>query len=401
MKPFLLNFIKTKTFFFLATSILLPAYSQIHTSTIHTGNPLTKSQPVTVEFFFQPGCEECIEVKEYVLPEISDMFGASITVLEYNTNVKTNYLRLTTLMDKAGVKGNENVSIFINEHVYLGGISEIRDQLAWCIGESLANTGSRKHPVSENQHNRDGEAILAQRLKTFTITAVALAGLADGFNPCAFTAIIFFASLLTMSKRKHKDILIMGTAFCASVFFTYLALGFGIFGGLRALPLHGMPTIIIKWSMAVLLAILAFLSFRDAWRYRNSGNSRDITLRLPDSIINRIHSVLRKRVTSGKLLIGALTAGFIVTLIESVCTGQLYLPTLVYLSGHEIHYKKALSLLLLYNLAFITPLILVLAAVYLGAKNNKLTKWSRNNAVQGKIGMGIVFIILAILMLAT
>ena len=139
-----------------------------------------------------------------------------------------------------------------------------------------------------------------------------------------------------------------------------------------------------KWSMAVLLAILAFLSFRDAWRYRNSGNSRDITLRLPDSIINRIHSVLRKRVTSGKLLIGALTAGFIVTLIESVCTGQLYLPTLVYLSGHEIHYKKALSLLLLYNLAFITPLILVLAAVYLGAKNNKLTKWSRNNAVQGK-----------------
>ena len=57
--------------------------------------------------------------------------------------------------------------------------------------------------------------------------------------------------------------------------------------------------------------------------------------------------------------------------------------------------------MLLYNVMFVVPLVVVTAASFLGARNQRLVDWSRTNVVWSKSLMGAFFAALAILMVAT
>ena len=85
----------------------------------------------------------------------------------------------------------------------------------------------------------------------------------------------------------------------------------------------------IEIVLIALLLLFALLSFRDAWRFRRSGKSSSVTLQLPEKVKNRIHAVMWSGLKFRYLLPGAFTVGVLVTVLESVCTGQVYLPTLV------------------------------------------------------------------------
>jgi len=53
---------------------------------------------------------------------------------------------------------------------------------------------------------------------------------------------------------------------------------------------------------------------------------------------------------------------------------------------------------LLYNLMFVTPLVLALIAVLLGVRVHSFLALSRRNAVIGKCAMGLFFVLLAIVL---
>ena len=59
----------------------------------------------------------------------------------------------------------------------------------------------------------------------FTLPAVLAAGLADGVNPCAFSAAIMLASVLALGGRRRRSRLAGGLAFCLGSFLTYMAMG--------------------------------------------------------------------------------------------------------------------------------------------------------------------------------
>ena len=74
-------------------------------------------------------------------------------------------------------------------------------------------------------------------LPVLTVGAVVLAGLIDGFNPCAFTVLLLFVSSLLAAAQVRTAqsaaalrgrVLGMGSLYIASVFLTYLALGVGL-----------------------------------------------------------------------------------------------------------------------------------------------------------------------------
>jgi len=69
-----------------------------------------------------------------------------------------------------------------------------------------------------------------------------------------------------------------------------------------------------------------------------------------------------------------LVLGFLVSVFELACTGQVYFPTLVYL--HQVRQSAgSFSYLLLYNFVFILPLLAVFALSYWGVSSQKLTAW--------------------------
>jgi thiol:disulfide interchange protein len=151
--------------------------------------------------------------------------------------------------------------------------------------------------------------------------------------------------------------------------------------------------------MIGVLIVLSALSFRDAWKFRRSGRPQDVTLQLPEGIKRRMHAIVRVRMSSGGLMAGALIAGFLVTLLESVCTGQVYLPTLVFLTRHPDLHGRTWALLALYNLMFIVPLVVVFVAAYRGVRSQRLVEWSKRNVVWGKFLMGLFFLALALVIL--
>ena len=60
--------------------------------------------------------------------------------------------------------------------------------------------------------------------------------------------------------------------------------------------------------------------------------------------------------------------------VEAVCTGQVYLPTIVViLKEVNQHFWRATEFLLFYNLMFILPLVLVCVLTLCGKESPRLT----------------------------
>jgi cytochrome c biogenesis protein CcdA len=149
--------------------------------------------------------------------------------------------------------------------------------------------------------------------------------------------------------------------------------------------------------MLLVLAVFAALSFRDAFRYARSGNASDVTVKLPRPIMLLSHKIMRGSLRAHHLILGSFAAGAAVTALESVCTGQVYVPTLVLVlrSGHSSW--EAVAYLLLYNALFMLPLVVAFVLTHQGLSMQRLLGWSRRNVVISKVLMGLFFVALAVL----
>lgn len=97
------------------------------------------------------------------------------------------------------------------------------------------------------------------------------------------------------------------------------------------------------------------------------------------------------------VLIGALL-GVVVTLIETACTSMWYLPLTSAVAQLEAtgHLRwRAHQLLIVYNLAFVAPLLIVILAASMGIRTEKLLKTGRRSVVWGKALLALLFAMLA------
>ena len=232
----------------------------------------------------------------------------------------------------------------------------------------------------------------------WTFLTVLLAGLADGFNPCAFSIIIVLAGILAVGGRKRRARLLGGWAFCTASFLTYMAMGLGLMRVLRALEGLRLFYDIVMTMLSITLFILGFLSVRDAFRYRKEKVPSAIALQLPDKVKRLIRVVAETSWNGPTVVVTGFGCGFLVTLLDSLCTGQIYVPVLALIS-REAEAWRSLMLLAVYNLAFIAPLIVIFILAAKGADSERMSRWSKRNVFPSKIAMGIVFVILGVLVL--
>jgi hypothetical protein len=80
--------------------------------------------------------------------------------------------------------------------------------------------------------------------------------------------------------------------------------------------------------------------------------------------------------------------------LELACTGQVYLPTIVFVSGVPELKRHAIFYLVLYNLMFIVPLLAVLAVVYFGTTADRVSRFAESNLARVKMGLTILFLVL-------
>ena len=237
-------------------------------------------------------------------------------------------------------------------------------------------------------------------LDTFVTIEVITSGLLDGINPCAFATSLFLISYLLMRHRRRRDIAAIGGAFCLGVFGAYLLFGLGLSFLIDFLNRFTWVKSGLYILFAVISAVLAVLHLRDALIFRRTGKTSDMDMGLSKETHRGIHSKIREFMEHQTWLMvpAAVVLGAVVSSMELACTGQIYLPTLIAINSAGVN-AKSFYLLLLYNVCFILPLLMVTALALFGTGLKAVTTWAQNNVFSTKVTMAALFAVIAVLMI--
>ena len=242
------------------------------------------------------------------------------------------------------------------------------------------------------------ESKTAAAASRWTLPTVLLAGIVDGFNPCSFAIMISLAGILAIGGRKRRARIIGGLAFCAGTFVTYMLMGLGLMQALKALEGLRILHDVVMVSLALALFVLSFFSFRDALKYKKVPVFSVVTLKLPEGVKVLIRKIAMESWSGPAVALAGFGCAFLVTLLDALCTGQVYVPVLALIS-RETGAWRSFALLALYNLAFIVPLVAVFVLASKTTDAFQMAKWSSRNVVPAKIALGILFALLGALAL--
>lgn len=117
----------------------------------------------------------------------------------------------------------------------------------------------------------------------------------------------------------------------------------------------------------------------------------------------RIHKIMgfflrdKQDGNAWRLVLAALAVGFCVSLVEALCTGQVYAPTIVLIMQDPAYRARAVAYLLLYNVMFILPLVLIFVLSVLGYESKGFNDFLKRHLGLTKLLLCAVFLGLFIL----
>lgn len=230
-----------------------------------------------------------------------------------------------------------------------------------------------------------------------TVPTVLGAGVLDGLNPCAFALLVLFATYtLTLvnsvtssgspTALARRRLLGAGSLYVGAVWVTYFLVGLGLFTFLSWL---GEDHLITRIA-AVLALVMALWMVKDillpGW---------GPALAAPHATHGWMHRAMERGGLGGMLL-----AGVLVGICTVPCSGAIYLDIVAVLhaSGGGV---TGLALLALYNLAYIVPLVALLAAVSNRRVLGRLGRWNQANSPWVKAGLALAVIAMSMGLLIT
>ncbi|OGM96882.1 MAG: hypothetical protein A3J46_03885 [Candidatus Yanofskybacteria bacterium RIFCSPHIGHO2_02_FULL_41_11] len=184
---------------------------------------------------------------------------------------------------------------------------------------------------------------------------VGIAALLDSINPCAFSILILTIAFLFSIGQLRSKIIQIGSAYILGIFLIYVLIGLGI---LHALHLFNTPHFMGKLG-AFLLIFLGGINIINEF-----NPNFPIKLKIPASAHHKMAQLMNR-----SSLPTAFGLGILVGLCEFPCTGGPYLMILGLLHD-QATYFRGFGYLILYNLIFISPLVLILMI----AGNETVTK---------------------------
>jgi len=206
-------------------------------------------------------------------------------------------------------------------------------------------------------------------------------GLLDGINPCAIAVLLFFIAFLFSMNRAKAELAKVGLLYIGVIYLTYLGIGLGI---LRAFVFTGAEHLMAKIGAGLLL-VLGLVNIKDYFWYGRWFNLS------PGGIFHQKGKDWLKKATLPSTVVGA----FFVGLCTFPCSGGIYVAILGLLSTRTT-YWSGLGYMLLYNLAFVVPLVVILLGVANKRTAGRLSRWQAGNKRQIKLVTGLIMVGLGI-----
>lgn len=189
------------------------------------------------------------------------------------------------------------------------------------------------------------EIPLIDTLGNWFLPVIAGAAIADSLNPCAFSILFLSIAFLMSLGKERKFILMAGGLYIFGIALVYTLIGVGI---LKVLSFFSIPNVIGVIGAWILVAYSGIGIINEFFP------SFPIKLKIPRKSHETLGKTLHKATIPTALLLGIL-----VGLFEFPCTGGPYLFVLSLLHD-QTTFWVGFMYLLVYNLIFVLPLIIIL-----------------------------------------
>jgi hypothetical protein len=344
--------------------------------------------------FYSPACHRCLEVENNILPLIEKEFKGRIRIERRDITQIENYKFLLSLKQKYKEESKINVPLFFFKGEFLEAKSGLESRLRGFLNKYLGK-----------EHRQQGilpQVDLIRHFNAFNPLIIVGSGLIDGINPCAFTVIVFFISFLALQGYRKRELAVIGLVFIFAVFLAYFLIGLGFFSFLYRMKGFWFFSRIFNLAVGSFSIIMGICALYDFFKFKKTGETEGLLLQLPAAIKNQIHRVIgthyRSRQSAGisGLVSSALITGFLVSILEAVCTGQAYLPTITFVLKASSLKLEAFGYLLLYNLMFIMPLLAILFSALWGISSAQFSGLLKKNFLSIKLLLAVLFLGLGI-----
>ena len=219
-----------------------------------------------------------------------------------------------------------------------------------------------------------------------TLSTIFISAIVDSINPCAIGVMVLLLSMFVTLAYRRAKMLFMGLVYIGAIFIVYFLAGLGLSAFLSKIP--QMIAVYISLFVALLVVCAGLVEIKDFFWY-----GRGFSLAIPPERAKQIEKLSRKLSFSSLVFLGAFVAG-----VELPCTGGPYLVITSILSQNFSW--VAFWLLVIYNIIFVAPLVVVLFVVAFGhAKLHQVKRWKQDYRKFMRLGMGIVLILLGILLM--
>jgi len=313
-----------------------------------------------VSYFYSVGCSHCEIVAESgILENVSGIKGVVVNKLEVTSPV--NRERYLDYAERLGVEGG-GIPFLVIER---GG------EISYLMGDVPIVEDLEDEILNFRAYDAGGIDVVDRELDLWVVVVAALV---DSINPCAFGVLLFLMAVL-LSMGSARRALRSGMVYTSVIFLVYLAAGLGIMRFASGfLVMDG-----VKVFVGVVVLIMAVLEFKDfLWE------GRGFSLSIPKGAKPWLESWARRGTFFSLVVLGVLVA-----LVELPCTGGIYLAILSLVADSGV---KGIFYLVLYNVIFVLPLILISYFVYSGAKVEVVNGWVQENKRFMRLGAGIVML---------
>jgi cytochrome c biogenesis protein CcdA len=349
---------------------------------------------ITIKMFYTRGCIVCEKIKRKLLPQIEQKLNIKIYVEEYLLEITQNYEMFVTIENQLGYQNTKIPAVVVGKKI-LSGEKEIEKNLY----SEIKNVINQYEEVKLEQKVEQKEII--EQIKNLTVIPILVAGIIDGVNPCAFATIIFLiAYMLMIKKQTRKKLFLIGIFFIFGVFVTYLLIGIGLSKIVSVIKIKSVVGKIFYIFLGIITLVFAVLSFVDmvAIKKIESGSQAKVYLQLPGFLRMKIYDFVDKTAKFKYIIPIGFFLGIGISLIEFFCTGQIYLPTIMYMFAYESLKVKAFFYLVLYCLMYVLPLVIIFVCVLFGLNSEIIEEFNRRYTKTVKFLTGFVFLVLSILM---
>ena len=340
-------------------------------------------------------------------------------------NILDDIDQVNSLFDKYNVPEDDRIApIVFSGDAYFAGAKEIQKNIGVIEENAMALAGGEDLPenedLTEEEISSGTEEILSGTEEEITSAAEGIQkddrnnesshesvtpsnkgdavslfssftiGAANGLNPCALSMLLLFLSVLLQAGTNTAGYAFL---FLGIKFTVYLLIGTVFLQVFQRWTPTWLP-LATKWILTIFGIAMFLLNLYDAVSVKKEEYGK-----VKDQLPKPVRKFLRQQISgvTGKRFLGVSVSALavIVALSEFMCSGQIYLATL--LSSIETGMTlRNFGYLLVYCFAFLLPSLIISILVVFGKSRTAISDWLLNRMFLIKVLNCMIFLALVI-----